>query len=415
MLTALSTKIRHGMTSAKGEDALAELPQDVLRHELIEAAGEKLSLVADSSTASIGSQLTAIHRSVEDFHSILEGMSRVKQNVQDIDRNVGRVLEGSRASADELLQVRERMSALEGHVAAISGLVKTVNRIADQTHLLALNATIEAARAGEAGRGFSVVASEVKELATTTKNANKEISETLERISDSVTSLSAGVSSSVDMMHQSMSAVNVTRDNTAAIDAETLKFGEQLQQALSTFEEMDGSSAVVENEVCEINVLGRTFRYLLELMAMQVSKSQFDPLERLMPAVTKSHFAAPERFTCDEPEYTLQADDILISATDTKGRITFANNVFYRIAEYEPGELAGRPHNIIRHPDMPKTAFADLWAQIQSGNVWQGYVANRSKHGCCYWVKATVFPCFDDGKITGYISIRTKPSSGAIQ
>ncbi|MEM6331607.1 MAG: PAS domain-containing protein, partial [Planctomycetota bacterium] len=139
-----------------------------------------------------------------------------------------------------------------------------------------------------------------------------------------------------------------------------------------------------------------------------------DPLARLAPVVEASTFRAPDRFTAREPEYVLTAGDVLISATDTKGRITFANNAFHRVAEYEPGSLVGGPHSIIRHPDMPRTAFADMWAVIQGGALWQGYVANRSRTGRLYWVKATVFPCFEGGQITGYLSIRTKPEAGSI-
>lgn len=111
----------------------------------------------------------------------------------------------------------------------------------------------------------------------------------------------------------------------------------------------------------------------------------------------------------------LRRDDVLISATDPRGRITFANNCFYRIAEYNSSELVGQPHNTIRHPDMPKAAFADLWAVIKAGKMWQGYVANRSKSGRRFRVKASVFPCVEKGKIIGYISIRTKPEPDMIE
>jgi hypothetical protein len=70
---------------------------------------------------------------------------------------------------------------------------------------------------------------------------------------------------------------------------------------------------------------------------------------------------------------------------------------------------------VIRHPDMPRSAFADLWAVIKSGKLWQGYVANRSKTGRIYWVKANVFPCYERGQIVGYISIRTKPDPTAVR
>ena len=71
----------------------------------------------------------------------------------------------------------------------------------------------------------------------------------------------------------------------------------------------------------------------------------------------------------------------------------------------------GQPHSIVRHADMPKTAFQALWETLRSKQIWQGYVRNRVKGGGCYWVRATVFPCLDHlGAITGFISIRTKPS-----
>jgi PAS domain S-box-containing protein len=166
----------------------------------------------------------------------------------------------------------------------------------------------------------------------------------------------------------------------------------------------------------EVNTIGETFRCLLELMEARGSfGTGVDPLERLGPLVEQSTFIDPTRFNGVEPEYLLTDNDILISATDTKGIITFANNRFYEIAEYEAGELVGRPHNVIRHPDMPKTAFADLWAVIQAGKTWQGYVKNRAKSGRIYWVKANVFPCYENGRIVGYISIRTKPDRNRVK
>jgi aerotaxis receptor len=74
----------------------------------------------------------------------------------------------------------------------------------------------------------------------------------------------------------------------------------------------------------------------------------------------------------------------------------------------------GKPHNIIRHPDMPKTAFSDLWSLISAGKLWQGFVINRGAKGIVYWVRAMVFPCYRNGQIVGYISIRTKPSKESI-
>ncbi len=82
----------------------------------------------------------------------------------------------------------------------------------------------------------------------------------------------------------------------------------------------------------------------------------------------------------------------LVSETDEKGIILFANDDFCKIAGYDIDELIGQPHNIIRHKDMPKAAFKDLWETVKKGNIWTGYVKNRAKNGDFYWVYATVFP-----------------------
>ncbi len=408
--------IQSKQVKAQADGPLVDFEEDSLRNTMIRAAGDKLSMVAQSSTQTIGSQTQAIRKSVDDFRSILERMNLVQSHVQQIDTNVGTVVTAAGASSNELVRVTERMHILEDHFTAIDGLLRTVNDIADRTNILSLNAAIEAARAGEAGRGFAVVASEVKELARTTKSANQGIRETLDRISEAVFSLSDSVEKSMEEMKESIAAVEVTRESASEIGAETTRFGNQLEQSLRDFNEIDETSVDVENEVQEINTIGKTFSYLLELMVMQgVVSDSINPLERLLPVVQKSTFQAPKRFARSEPEYELQPDDILISATDKRGVITFANNCFYEIAEYELGELVGRPHNVIRHPDMPKTAFADLWAVIKTGKLWQGYVANRSKNGKLYWVKANVFPCFKNGKLEGYISIRTKPEADMIK
>ncbi|RJF77327.1 PAS domain S-box protein [Azospirillum cavernae] len=100
----------------------------------------------------------------------------------------------------------------------------------------------------------------------------------------------------------------------------------------------------------------------------------------------------------------------LVSRTDTGGRITFVNKAFVEISGFAEHELIGAPHNLVRHPDMPKEAFADLWATIKDGHPWEGLVKNRTKSGDFYWVRANVTPVLADGEVKEYISIRSKPS-----
>lgn len=381
-----------------------------LRNLLIELAGRELAFVARSSTDLIGMQNTAILDSNKELAGIIDRMSSVQSNVQQVESVVGRVVDEARERATEMASINEQMGSLETHFFDINELVDVVDDIANQTNLLALNASIEAARAGEAGSGFAVVAEEVKSLSATTKAANLQIRETMQQISDASSRLLNRVNQSVERMQGSVDTVSGTRETAAAIAEETARFSEQLSQSQAKFDELTATSVQLENEAVEIGSIGETFTFLQQVTRVQgASFESIDPLDRLADVVAASDFRANDRFTGGETELVLNDDDILISATDTKGRITVANNTFYRFAEYEPGELVGEPHNIIRHPDMPRTAFADLWAVIQDGQLWQGYVMNISQLGKTYWVKANVFPCFEGGRIVGYISIRSKP------
>ncbi len=115
-------------------------------------------------------------------------------------------------------------------------------------------------------------------------------------------------------------------------------------------------------------------------------------------------------------EYTLKNDDFLVSQTDEKGIILFANDDFCKIAGFPIEELVGKQHNLVRHPDMPKAAFKDLWNTIQAGKVWDGYIKNKTKNGGFYWVYATVYPMVDViTKKTMYMSCRRKPSKQEIE
>ena len=115
-------------------------------------------------------------------------------------------------------------------------------------------------------------------------------------------------------------------------------------------------------------------------------------------------------------EHILKSDDFLVSQTDEKGIIIFANDDFCNIAGYKLSELVGKPHNIVRHRDMPKAAFKDLWDTVKKGNVWTGYVKNSTKNGGYYWVYATVYPMKDPHtNERRYMSCRRKPSREEIE
>jgi methyl-accepting chemotaxis protein len=109
-------------------------------------------------------------------------------------------------------------------------------------------------------------------------------------------------------------------------------------------------------------------------------------------------------------EQTFDADTLIVSETDAKGRITAVNEDFVRISGFTSAELIGAPHNIVRHPDMPSAAFADLWATLKQGRPWSGLVKNRCKNGDYYWVRANVTPVVEAGQLKGYLSVRWQAS-----
>ncbi|NPA30049.1 MAG: PAS domain S-box protein [Epsilonproteobacteria bacterium] len=106
-----------------------------------------------------------------------------------------------------------------------------------------------------------------------------------------------------------------------------------------------------------------------------------------------------------DEEYTF-TDGVIISETDLSGVITFANRKFAEISGYDRKELIGKPHNVIRHPDMPKAAFKEMWDTIQQDKPWSGLVKNLRKDGRYYWVETYIKPIIKDGEKVGYIAAR---------
>ena len=111
----------------------------------------------------------------------------------------------------------------------------------------------------------------------------------------------------------------------------------------------------------------------------------------------------------------LKPDDFIVSKTDTKGRITYVNKIFMDLAEYDESELLGKPHNIVRHPSMPKAVFKLLWDRIKNKEEIFAFVINKTRNNNEYWVLANVTASLDDrGNIVGYYSVRRKPNPKAL-
>lgn len=114
--------------------------------------------------------------------------------------------------------------------------------------------------------------------------------------------------------------------------------------------------------------------------------------------------------TVKDEEIPYPDGKLIVSRTDKKGIITHCNQSFVDMSGYPEEELIGQPHSILRHPDMPRAAFKDLWDTLERGEKWHGYVKNLRRDGCYYWVYATAIPNIRNNEIVGYTSVRRKPS-----
>ncbi|AZQ55383.1 methyl-accepting chemotaxis protein [Burkholderia cenocepacia] len=113
-------------------------------------------------------------------------------------------------------------------------------------------------------------------------------------------------------------------------------------------------------------------------------------------------------------EFEFADDATLMSTTDVDSHITYANAAFIQVSGFSPEEIEGQPHNVVRHPDMPKEAFADMWATLKGGEPWTALVKNRRKNGDHYWVRANAIPVMRNRQPKGYMSVRTKATRDEI-
>jgi aerotaxis receptor len=126
--------------------------------------------------------------------------------------------------------------------------------------------------------------------------------------------------------------------------------------------------------------------------------------------MAKDEEVSTEGLTFLEDGEVLYDDLYLLSETDDKGIVTYASDSFLKIANMKLGDIIGQPHNIVRHPEMPRAAFKSLWDDVQSKGFWTGFVKNARKGGGFYWVYATVLRSTDKNGNMKYVSIRIKPS-----
>lgn len=115
-----------------------------------------------------------------------------------------------------------------------------------------------------------------------------------------------------------------------------------------------------------------------------------------------------------QKEHEFSENMVLMSATDNRGNIVAVNPAFEEVSGFPREELLGSPHNLVRHPDMPPEVFADLWRTLSDGDTWTGLIKNRRHNGDHYWVRANITPRVTHDKVSGYMSVRTRPSDDEV-
>jgi PAS domain S-box-containing protein len=121
------------------------------------------------------------------------------------------------------------------------------------------------------------------------------------------------------------------------------------------------------------------------------------------------------RLLVSDIETRFPTGELIVSQTDIDGIITMCNEAFVHMSGWNREQLMGAPHSILRHPDMPKAAFGDLWTTVDQGTRWSGYVKNLRRDGGFYWVYATVIPKIVDGAVVGHTSVRREPSRDKVE
>ncbi|MFN4336267.1 MAG: methyl-accepting chemotaxis protein [Candidatus Nitrosocaldus sp.] len=380
---------------------------------------DKLSKSADKNRAYIDTMLVILNEHANGITNISTAVSTITTSIQNISvalSNVGNITNelanNSSKSADHANQILLEISKINEIVRsynntnikvkdefkAINNIAKFIDKVADRTNLLALNAAIEAARAGEAGRGFAVVAEEVRALAMDTSKNASEIARMIANISTLFNELSKSIDESVDVLNSTirkvtdiLNALQSIAEGVKSIDENIRQIAASSQEVVASSEELTTTAeqlkSSTDTNMKHADDIGRSLKDMMS--TIHNIKITTGRLKQIMDV-----------FSC-------MADSSIVSMTDLEGDINYVNKKFLDVSRYSKDELYGQNHRILKSGFHDDIVFKDMWETISNGGTFIGYVRNRAKDGSIYWVKAVIKPTYSNGRIDGYVAVRT--------
>ncbi|MBM3903534.1 MAG: PAS domain S-box protein [Thaumarchaeota archaeon] len=297
---------------------------------------------------------------------------------------------------DVVSKSAESVKKLATELNKINDIVGFITKISEQTNLLALNAAIEAARAGEAGRGFAVVADEVKRLAESSRTGAEQISNLVKDLTGASQVTTKNIEEGNALVSQSHTMVTNFLKTLKTISDAVSEVSGQMQGISSATEQLSASSEEASAASEEI---------------MSVADTHMTSFDNIIKAKEKQvntiHTAGQAATTLAEITDVLD-NSTIVSITDAAGDITFMNKFFLEVSSYKSEELMNQNHRILKSGFHSPAVFDLLWKTISSGKTFSGYVRNKAKDGTIYWVKTTISPTYDaQGQIKGYVGVRT--------
>jgi len=360
-------------------------------------------------------KLESIHGDLADLdrssETLVEGFQRVAGRVQDtteevrIVSNAGSVL--AEDLRDRLVNIGQLLTRFQQSTLQLASVVERA-AMADKGELDSTSSSGSTPggekAVGEVGRADSGPGSSpTHSRAAILERLSSEWEAAEKMLGEFTRSISAVLSETQSYSHK----LSVAEENLRQLSSTVGRMAVYLV-------EMKGEIHSTSRKASDLSVLAKAYENLV-IQLKQFSEARPDPLARFEVIARAGSFFDAQRFSAPERETFLIDDEVIISLTDPRGIIVYANEIFCRTSEYEMNELIGKPQNLIRHPDMPKGVFADLWADIRAGKMWQGYIKNRARSGRIYWVKAAIFPHYSESTVIGYISVRKKAEPEAIE